>query len=94
MTTSDLVMVAAYFVVFLCASFMILHKHVKDGVILKMFLIVEAMSAFAFGSRYLRGALYDPDEMTFVVAIAAVSVCIVWRVIKGTSTLLEQEHVQ
>ena len=86
----DISMFVGYLVTFACATFMILNTHVKDGVTLKVCLIVLAVSSLASAHKYMMGGVpVDPEEAFFNAAVAAVAIIMVARVFKRLSLLLD-----
>ena len=91
MITSTIVIwrVLACFTLFACASFMILSPKIKDGVVLKLLLIAQAMSTFMCAITYLEGNPSEVLDTAVLVSIALVSITHVARALRGTSILLE-----
>lgn len=81
--------IVALFTLFLCSSFMVLNPKVKDGVVLKTFLILEALSTFSFAVKLAENSTSDVLEAAVYVSTALVSSVMIARVVKGTSTLTE-----
>ena len=79
----------ALFIIFTCATFMVLCKRVKDGVLLKFSLVCLASTSALAALTRLRGVEFMELDMAVFLLVAFVASVMLLMVYNNTSKFLE-----